>query len=250
MMDAATANKLHEMRLSSMAELARLQASTPNIDELPFEERFGLLVDAEWSRRKSAQVNKLVKNARLGIPDAAPEDVEYLPDRHLDKAQIARVCTCNYIAQKKNIIVMGATGAGKSYLCCAFGVAACRNFYSVRYYRMPELLDELAAARLDGGYAACVKRLRKVRLLIVDDWLLTPLRQEEARDIFELANDRYGNASTIFGTQVKPEGWHAQIGCAALADAILDRIIHNSYPLTIAGTDSMRKRKGIAASER
>jgi len=139
MMNAVTVNRLHEMKLSSMAELLRQQAETPGIDEMSFEERFGLLIDAEWARRKSKQLSGLIKNANLSIPNAALENIEYHADRQLDKTQITRLGTCNYIAEKRNILILGATGAGKSYLSCAFGVTACRNFYTVKYIRLPEL---------------------------------------------------------------------------------------------------------------
>lgn len=150
MMNAVTINRLHEMKLSSMAEFLRQQAETPGIDEMSFEERFGLLVDAEWARRKSRQLNGLIKNANLSAPQAALENIEYHADRQLDKAQITRLGTCNYIAEKRNILILGATGAGKSYLSCAFGVAACRNFYTVKYIRLPELLNDFALAHCNG----------------------------------------------------------------------------------------------------
>jgi DNA replication protein DnaC len=245
MMDAATVNKLHEMKLSSMAETLCQQAQTPGINDLSFEERFGLLIDAEWSRRKSGQIGKLIKNAHLCISNAALEDVEYHSDRHLDKAQITRLGTCNYIAEKRNIIILGATGAGKSYLSCAFGAAACRNFYTVSYIRLPELLNDLAIARCNGSYRALMKQYKKVSLLILDEWLLTPLGSNEARDLLEVIECRYKQGSTIFSAQFATEGWHARIGEDTIADAILDRVIHDSYTITINGKDSMRKRKGI-----
>jgi DNA replication protein DnaC len=249
MMNAATVNKLHEMKLSSMAELLRQQSETPGIEDLSFEERFGLLVDAEWSRRKSAQIMKLIKNANLGIPNAALEDIEYLPDRHLDKAQITRFGTCNYIADKRNLIILGATGAGKSFLSCAYGVAACRNFYTVKYFRFPELLNELTAAHCDGSFRTLMKQLKKVSLLILDEWLLTPVTPSEGRDLLEVIEHRYKQNSTIFASQFSPDGWHSKIGQDTIAEAILDRIVHDSYSIIIKGKDSMRKRKGITETQ-
>ena len=245
MMDAVTVKKLHEMKLSSMAEFLKQQAKTPGIDEMSFEERIGLLVDAEWARRRSKQLNSLIKNANLSIPNAALENIEYDADRQLDKAQITRLATCNYIAEKRNILILGATGAGKSFLSCAFGVAACRNFYTVKYIRLPELLSDMALAHCNGTYKVLMKQYKKVSLLIFDEWLLTPLSQNEARDLLEIIEARHTRSSTIFSSQFAPEGWHSKIGEETLADAILDRIIHISHTIKIAGKDSMRKRKGI-----
>jgi DNA replication protein DnaC len=250
MMNAVTVNKLHEMKLSSMAEILRQQSETPGIEEMSFEERFGLLVDAEWARRKSKQLNGLIKNANLSIPHAALENIEYHADRQLEKAQITRLGTCNYIAEKRNILILGATGAGKSYLSCAFGVAACRNFYTVKYIRLPELLNDMALAHCNGTYQALMKQYKKVSLLILDEWLLTPLSQNEARDLLEIIEARHTQSSTIFNSQLAPEGWYSKIGQEILADAILDRIIHNSYTITISGKDSMRKRKGITEEKK
>jgi DNA replication protein DnaC len=244
MMNAVTVNRLHEMKLSSIAELLRQQAETPGIDEMSFEERFGLLVDAEWARRKSKQLSGLIKNANLSIPNAALENIEYHADRQLDKAQITRLGTCNYIAEKRNILILGATGAGKSYLSCAFGVAACRNFYTVKYIRLPELLNDMALAHCNGTYQTLMKQYKKVSLLILDEWLLMPLSQNEARNLLEIIEARHTQSSTIFSSQFAPDGWHSKIGEEALADAILDRISHNSYTIKISGKDSMRKRKG------
>jgi DNA replication protein DnaC len=250
MMNAVTVNRLHEMKLSSMAEFLRQQAGTPGIDEMSFEERFGLLVDAEWTRRRSRQLANLIKSANLSIPHAALEDIEYHADRQLDKAQITRLATCNYIAEKRNILILGATGAGKSYLSCAFGVAACRNFYTVKYIRLPELLSDMALAHCNGTYQTLMKQYKKVSLLILDEWLLTPLSQNEARDLLEIIEARHTQSSTIFSSQFAPEGWHSKIGEVTLADAILDRIIHNSHTITISGKDSMRKRKGMTEEKK
>ena len=250
MLNAVTVNRLHEMKLSSMAELLRQQAEAPGIEEMSFEERFGLLVDAEWARRKSKRLSELIKHAHLSAPHAALENIEYHADRQLDKAQITRLGACNYIAEKRNILILGATGAGKSYLSCAFGVAACRNFYTVKYIRLPELLSDMALAHCNGTYQVLMKQYKKASLLILDEWLLTPLSQNEARDLLEIIEARHTQSATIFSSQFAPEGWHSKIGEETLADAILDRIVHDSYVITISGKDSMRKRKGIIAEKK
>lgn len=245
MMNHSTLNKLHEMKLSAMADSYRNQLQDQTLQELTFEERFGLVVDAEWSRRKSNHLNRLIKNAGLSFSNAAVEDIEYHADRKLDKAQITRLATCNYLAEKHNIIILGASGAGKTYLGCAFGIAACRNFYTVKYIRLPELLNELAVARGEGCYQKVMKQYKKVSLLILDEWLLVPLSSSEARDLLEIVEARHKRGSTIFSSQFAPAGWHSKIGEDTLADAILDRIVHDSYTIFIDGQDSMRKRKGI-----
>jgi DNA replication protein DnaC len=250
MLNEVTIQKLLEMRLSAMAEQFRQQSLDQSFDALSFEERFGLLVDAEWARRKNNRLTRLIKKAELHFPQACIEDIEYHADRKLDKQLITRLSTCNYIGDCRNIIVLGASGSGKTYLACAFGIAACRNFYSSKYIRLPELLLDLAVARAEGTYRKVMNQYKKYRLLIIDEWLLIPLSEPESRDLLEIIEARHKKASTIFGSQFAPAGWHQKIGQETLADAILDRIVHDSYTIFIDGKDSMRYRKGIPDTER
>ena len=240
-----TVSKLREMRLSVLAKTFQQQLEIEGRTDLSFEERFGLMVDAEWISRKNNSRKELIRKANYAIPHACLEDVEYRTDRQLNKALINRLETCDYIREYRNIIIMGATGSGKSYLANAFGMTASRNFITVRYIRLPDLLGELAIARAEGNYQKVIKTFKQVKLLILDEWLLYPLRENETRDLLEIAEARYKKASTIFCSQFDTKDWHRKINEPTLADAICDRIVHDSYHIVIGGNDSMRKHKGI-----
>jgi DNA replication protein DnaC len=229
-----------------MADAFRRQRGDPSMKERTFEERFGMMVDEEWASRKNNRLARLITGAGFPTSEACIEDIEYRSDRKLDKGQIMNLASCDYVAERHNIIILGASGAGKTFLGCAFGMAACRKFYPVRYIRLPELLNELIVARGEGVFKKVVGIYKKVSLLILDEWLLTPLRGDEARDLLEIIEARHRRASTIFVSQFAPVGWHGKIGEMTLADAILDRIVHDSDTIFIDGEESMRKCKGIS----
>jgi DNA replication protein DnaC len=245
MVNEATMTKLYEMKLSALAASYRQQMEDPAANKLSFDERLGLLVDAEWTARKNNRLKRLIYRADFPISGACVEDIEYRSDRKLDREQILQFATCAYLSEKHNVIILGATGAGKTYLGCALGMAACRRCYSVKYLRLPDLLDELSVARGEGIFQKVMQGYKKIDLLILDEWLLTPLTDSESRDLLEIVEARHGRCSTIFSSHFDPAGWQIKIGEGPLAEAILDRIIHDSYTILIDGEESMRKHKGI-----
>jgi DNA replication protein DnaC len=251
MLNNNTVAKLRDMKMGIMANAFQRQQADKAFSELSFEERVGLMVDAEWTSRKNSRMERLIRSAGFTMPEACVEDIEYHSDRGLDKSLIGRLSTCNYIDECHNVIILGATGSGKSYLANAFGVTAARNFRTVRYIRLPDLLAELAIARAEGTYRKTMKQLKQTNLLILDEWLLYQLRETEARDLLEIAEARYKKASTIFCSQHDVGDWHDKIGESTIADAVLDRIVHNSYRIVIESNHedsvSMRQRKGLTA---
>jgi len=245
MLQNNTVEKLYDMKLSAMAKAFAEQLQNRAAADLGFEDRFSMLVDEEWTARRNNLKERLKRKANFAFSYASIEGIEYREDRNLDKAMITRLASCGYVNEHHNIILLGATGSGKTYLGCAFGNKAANDFYSVRYVRLPELLAELAMARAEGKYSKVLARYKQVKLLILDEWLLYPLKEAEARDVLEIAESRYKKASTIFCSQFDVGGWHQKIGESTIADAVCDRIVYDSYSIVISGKDSMRKVKGL-----
>lgn len=245
MLSSPTIDKLREMRLGVMANALEDQMENSAFQNMAFEDRLGMLVDAEWSARKSNHLKKLIRQASFAEPEACLEDVEYLADRNLRREELLRFGTCNYIREHHNILLLGATGAGKTYLACALGMAAVRQYLSVKYIRLPDLLVDFNLARGDGTIRKLLTQYKKYSLLIIDEWLLYPLKETEARDILEIMESRYRRASTILCSQFDIPGWREKLADPILADAICDRLVHDAYTVIIGGKESMRKRKGL-----
>ena len=248
----STTDKLIEMRLTSMADAFTLQNADPNMKEVSFEDRFGMLVDIEYSNRKSNSLKRLIRNADFDQPEAHIADINYTSGRKLNRTLIDRLATCEYITEHRNLFITGATGSGKTYMACAFGMEACKQRFRTRYVRLPELLMDLEMARNDGTYKQVQAKYANPVLLIIDEWLLLKPNESEQHDILELLHRRRRNSSTIFCSQYDSSGWYEQLGGddSPLAEAILDRIKHDAYKINIVPTDpanyrSMREVYGL-----
>lgn len=238
MLKNQTIEKLKDMKLKTMAQV--LSESDPSLLSLSFEERFGIMVEKEWMSKKNSKIKRFVRNATLGM-DACIEDIDYSSNRSINKQSILELASCEFIEKSLNIITTGKTGCGKTYLVCAFGSNACQKGYTVKYYRIPELLLEIQDAKAHNQYSKFMRGLQKVRLLILDDLGLKSYTLEESRDILEITESRYNRGSTILAGQVPSSQWYELFPDPTIADAIMDRIIHNSYILELDSTTSMRE---------
>lgn len=234
-----TLEKMNVMKLSGMAEGLRQQLGSAEHVKLAFDDRLGLLVDAEWIAREQRKLAKRLRAAKLRYP-ASIEDVDFKHPRGLDRQQVLSLGNGGFVQSRHNLVITGPTGVGKSYLACAFVERACRLGYKASYVRLPRLLQQLAVGRGDGSYARVLDRLARLDLLAIDDWLLAPLRDTERRDLVEVIEDRSERVSTLIASQLPTKDWHASIGDPNLADAICDRLLHNAHRIELKGASKRR----------
>jgi DNA replication protein DnaC len=240
MLNQQTIEKLHTLKLTGMAEALKDQLPQPGIQRLSFEERFGLIVDRQWAWKEDRRLDRYLKEAKLKL-DACIEDIDYQTPRGIDQSVIMRLISCDWIRHHQNIIITGATGTGKTFLACALANKGCREGYRTFYIRSPKLYYELAVSRGDGSYGKMINKLARTQILVIDDLGLAPMTDSERRDLLEVIEERHGNASTIITSQLPIDNWHEHIGDPTIADAILDRLIHNAHKINLKGV-SMRKK--------
>jgi DNA replication protein DnaC len=230
-----TMEKLRAMRLDHLGAAWAEQQKDPELQKLSFDERFGMLIDAEWLHRENKRLTRALKEAKLRIGSACVEDIDYPARRELDKATIRQLASCRWVAEHQNVVITGMTGTGKTYVACALAQQACRNGYRAIYRRATRLNDELTLAHADGTYALTLARLARVDVLVIDDWGLAPPKDQERRDLLEIIEDRHGNRSTILTSQVPTAKWHDHIGDPTVADALCDRVLHKAHRLVLKG---------------
>lgn len=242
-----TIEKLLAMRLPTMAAATREILQSAPSEQLSFEDKLGLVVDREWSDRDNRRVARRIKEARLGT-SASLEQVDCDTARGLDKALVRQLMTCQWAKQKQNVIITGATGTGKSFVASALAEAACRQGLRALFVRVPRIVEELAVARASGAYAATLAKISRLDVVVLDDFLLTPMKDAERRDLLEVLEDRYGRASTIITSQMPTKTWHDALHDPTIADAICDRVLHNAHLVELHG-QSMRKKKGLKTAK-
>lgn len=239
-----TIDNMRALRLFAMAKALEDQAEMKDIRDLSFEDRLGLLIDAEMIARENKQLESRLRTARLRL-SACMEDLDLKTNRGLDRTAIAALATCDWLKRHRNVLITGPCGSGKTYVACALAQKACRAGYTVVYQRATTLFHDLALAKADGRYHKLLAALAKKDLIIVDDFALAPLTDEQRRDLLEIVEDRYDRRSTVIASQVPTDHWHDVIGDPTIADAILDRLVHNAHKLCLKTKESKRANRAI-----
>jgi DNA replication protein DnaC len=242
MLNQPTIEKLNAMKLHGMADAFRAQLESPSASQLGFEERFALLVDQQWLWKENRALTRRLQSAHLKERGVI-EDIDYQHPRGLDRKLMRTLATSEWIRQKQNLLLIGPTGIGKSWLSCALAHKACRDGFSVLHQRTSELFRDLAVAHVDGSIGRLLLKLSRIDVLLLDDFAMAPLKDSERRDFLEICDDRYQRRSMILTSQMPIAHWHEQIGDPTIADSILDRLVHNAYRIELAG-ESMRKKRG------
>lgn len=234
-----TKEKLGSLKLPAMLRAWEAQTEEAKIHELGFDERFGMLVDAEWIERQNKRLARALREAKLRIPNACLEDAE--PRKELSRKRLRELATCAWIEAHHNVAITGPTGVGKTYVACALAQQACRKGFRAMYRRAPRLLDEITLARADGTYPRLLGRIARMHVLVIDDWGLIAVGDRERRELLEILEDRYGQRSTVLCSQLPIEKWHDHLGDPTVADAICDRLLHNAHRIVLEGESRRRK---------
>jgi DNA replication protein DnaC len=245
MLKEPTVEKLKQLRLAAMADAWAAQQAQPQIAALSFDERFGMLVDAEWMHRENTRLSRALKEAKLRVSNACVEDIDYSSKRELDKALVRQLGSCRWVMEHQNIVVTGKTGTGKTYIACALAQQACRKGFRAIYRRAPRLYQELTLAKADGTYARLLSRFARTDVLVIDDFALAPLTAEQRNDLLEIVEDRYGNRSTIFASQLDAARYHEYLGDPTVADAVCDRLLHNAHRVVLKGPSRRKEEAPI-----
>lgn len=248
MLTNPTIEKLCALRLNAMVSAWEAQHQDPSINALAFDERFALLVEAEWVARENRRLARALQEAKLRPSHACLEAVDYASRRGLERSQVRQLATCRWVAEHQAVIIVGATGTGKSFLACALAHQACRKGYRALYWRTSRLLHELTVARAAGTYPRLLMRLARADVLVLDDWGLMPVGDQDRQDLLEILEDRYDVRATIITSQLAPSLWHDYLGHPTLADAICDRVVHHAHRIELKG-DSLRKVRAKPAQE-
>lgn len=248
MLTNPTIEKLCALRLNAMVSAWEAQHQDPSINSLAFDERFALLVEAEWVARENRRLARALQDAKLRPSHACLEAVDYASRRGLERSQVRQLATCRWVAEHQAVIIVGATGTGKSFLACALAHQACRKGYRALYWRTSRLLHELTVARAAGTYPRLLMRLARADVLVLDDWGLMPVGDQDRQDLLEILEDRYDVRATIITSQLAPGLWHDYLGHPTLADAICDRVVHHAHRIELKG-ESLRKVRAKPAQE-